>query len=276
MGFQEFKSDNCKNSGGEGEKRMRRTSVENALQVLKLFSMDEPELSVSAVAKKLHVAKSTAYRLLASLAEEEFVYKDTHSNLYSLGASVLPMMEVVRSQIHISNEVRPILSDLVINTNENAHLGILDGLHVVYLETVEGMFDPEDYIHIGKRKPAHCTSGGKAILAFNDDIADFAAQNLQSYTPFTVTNPQQFKKQLQQIREVGHVVSKQEYRPHIIAIAVPVYNERYEVIASISITIYKKRYSRRLKNRYVIELKNAAEKLSHIITLRKRRSDTHV
>src|SRR5690625_2692223 len=196
---------------------MRRTSVENALQVLKLFSIDEPELSVTSIAEKLQIAKSTAYRLLASLAHEGFVYKDTNSNLYSLGASVLPMMDVVKSQIHISHEVRFILRDLVIHTNENAHLGILEGLDVVYLETVEGKFAPDDYIHIGKRKPAHCTSGGKAILAFNEELADIAADNLQSYTSFTVTDQQEFKKQLRLIREAGYVVSKREYRPHIIA-----------------------------------------------------------
>lgn len=249
---------------------MSRTSVENALQVLKLFSMDEPELSVTAVAEKLQVAKSTAYRLLASLAKEGFVYKDTQSNLYSLGASIIPMMDVVKSQIHISNESRPILSDLVLHTKENAHLGILEGLHVVYLETVEGMYAPEDYIHIGKRKPAHCTSGGKAILAFNEEFAKIAAENLQSYTPFTVTEPQQFMKQLRHIGEVGHVVSKQEYQPHIIAIAVPVYNEKNQVIASISITIDKSRYSKCLEIRYINNLKKAAKELTAIIKLRKR------
>lgn len=177
----------------------RRTSVENALKVLKLFSMDEPELSVTAVSEKLKIAKSTAHRLLVSLAQEGFVYKDTQSNLYSLGASVIPMMDIVKSQIHISNEVSPILSDLVVNTRENAHLGILDGLNVIYLETIEGTYAPEDYIHIGKRKPAHCTSGGKAILAFNEEIAGIASNHLKQYTPYTITDRLQFIEQLRQI-----------------------------------------------------------------------------
>src|SRR5699024_569978 len=163
-------------------KLRRRTSVENALQVLKLFSIDEPELSVSFVSKKLQVAKSTAYRLLAFLAQEGFVYKDPQTNLYSLGTSVLPMMNIVKSQIPISNEVQPLLSELVINTKENAHLCILDGLHVVYLATFEGIYAPNDYIHVGKRIPAHCTSEGKVILAFNDEIANIAINHLHSYT----------------------------------------------------------------------------------------------
>lgn len=249
---------------------MSKTSVENALQVLKLFSMDEPELGVTKISEKLGVAKSTAYRLLASLAEEGFVFKDSNSNLYSLGLSVIPMMEVVQSQIPITLEAKPILSKLVINTNENAHLCILEGLEVVYLETIEGFYASNDLIHIGKRKPAHCTSGGKAILAFDQSLKEIAPNQLKRYTPYTITEKEEFKRQLETIRKESFVISKQEYREHIIAIAVPVFNDKQKVIASISITIDKKRYSDKLANRYINDLKHATAELTKIITLRKR------
>lgn len=253
----------------------KRTSVENALQLLKLFSMDEPELSVTAVAQKLNVAKSTAYRLLSSLAQEGFVYKDIPSNRYSIGASVLPMMDVVQSQIPITNEARPILTNLANQTNENAHLGILEGFHLVYLETVEGLYHSEDYIHIGKRKPAHCTSGGKAILAFNQEMANLVRNHLNPYTPYTVTDSTKFIEQLQTIKNNGYVISKQEYQPHIIGLAVPVYNDKNKVIASISMTIDTSRYMRNLENKFISALKKSANELTKMIILR-RRSDLYV
>src|SRR5699024_10592449 len=150
------------------------------------------------------------------------------------------------------------------------HLCILDGLHVVYLATFEGIYAPEDYIHVGKRIPAHCTSEGKVILAFNDEIANIAINHLHSYTRHKITDPLTFKKQLRSIRETGYVISKLEYKAHIVAIAVPVYNEKNQVIASISITIDVSRYTNELANRYIIELKKVAKELTYMIKLRKR------
>lgn len=249
----------------------KRTSLENALHVLKLFSMDEPEMSVTDVSRKLRVAKSTAHRLLSSLASEGFVYKDPHSNLYSLGASILSLANIVNSQIHISNEAIPILNMLVETIGENAHLAILEELDVVYLQTIDGVYSSVDYIHLGNRKPAFCTSAGQAILAFHPDTAVHASLQLRTYAKNTLTSPDAFLNKLKNVREKGFVICDQEYRNGITGIGVPVYDEKGQVIASLSITALSKRVlSERIINRYVTLLQKASKRLTEIIKLRKR------
>lgn len=248
----------------------RKTSLENALHLLKIFSMDEPELSVTSVSEKLNVAKSTAHRLLTSLAAEEFVYKDPHSNLYSLGLSILRMVEIISSQIHISNEAVPILNKLAEKIGENAHLAILDGSEVVYLQTIDGDYSSIDYIHLGRRKPAFCTSAGKVILAFNPEIAEIVAKQLTPYTKHTITDPKIFFQELENIRRLGYVISVKEYKEHITSLGVPVYNESGYVIASISITVdHARATSERIQRNYISLLRQAGKELTNIIRLRK-------
>ncbi|MFS0644092.1 IclR family transcriptional regulator [Siminovitchia sp. 179-K 8D1 HS] len=249
----------------------KRTSLENALHVLKLFSMDEPEISVTGVSRKLQIAKSTAHRLLSSLASEGFVYKDPHSNLYSLGSSILSLVNIVNSQIHISNEAVPILNMLVETIGENAHLAILEELDVVYLQTIDGAYSSVDYIHLGNRKPAFCTSAGQAILAFQPEMAERASTQLRPYTKNTIISPETFFKKLNSVRVDGFVICDQEYRNGITGIGVPVYDGKGKVMASLSITALSKRVSSpRIQRRYVSLLWEASEKLTDMIKMRKR------
>lgn|SRR5690625_1879244 len=249
----------------------KRTSLENALHLLKLFSMDEPELSVTEVSEKLGVAKSTAHRLLSSLAQEGFVYKDSQSNLYSLGFSILRLVEIVNSQIHISSEAIPILNTLVEEIGENAHLAILDGFDVVILQTISGDYSSIDYIHLGRRLPSFCTSSGKAILAFNPDIAKDVAKIMKPYTNKTIVDPKLFFAELEKIRKQQYVISVREYKDDITSIGVPVFNEVGHVIASITITIdYERATSNRVQNHYVSLLQRAGRELTKIIKMRKR------
>ncbi|WP_339164515.1 IclR family transcriptional regulator [Siminovitchia sp. FSL W7-1587] len=257
--------------GEEMPEEQKRTSLENALHVLKLFSMDEPEMSVTDVSRKLQVAKSTSHRLLSSLASEGFVYKDPHTNLYSLGSSILSLVQIVNSQIPIANEAVPILNMLVETIGENAHLAILEGLDVVYLQTIDGVYSSVDYIHLGNRKPAFCTSAGQAILAFHPKTAARASRQLRTYAVNTITSPDAFFQKLKDVQKNGFVISEQEYRDGITGIGVPVYNDKKQVMASLSITALTQRVSSdRIKNRYVTLLQKASGKLTEMIIWRKR------
>src|SRR6476620_10233269 len=67
------------------------SSLRNALRLLNLFSVDEPELQLQAIATRLEIGQSTAYRLVHTLIEEGFVMRDQSAKSYRLAASVLAM-----------------------------------------------------------------------------------------------------------------------------------------------------------------------------------------
>lgn len=254
------------------EKQQRKTSLENALTILKLFSIDTPEIGVTSLSHKLNISKSTAHRLLSSLMEEGFVYKDPQTNLYSLGSSILSLVNIVSAQLHISNEVIPILNMLVERTNENAHLTILEGMEVVYIQNLNGEYMSDDRIYLGARRPAFCTSAGQSILAYHQDAQSEAAWNLESYTSKTITSPELFLKKCSRIRKKGFALCEEEYESQVTGISVPVFDESRNVIASLSITGDSNRIATsKLNQKYIHLLKNSSRELTKIINLRKRR-----
>src|SRR6185437_12310973 len=77
----ETRPDRAKDADG----RRRLSSVATAIELLKAFSEDEVEFGISALAKRLGVAKSTAHRLATTLVSESLLEQDRATGKYRLG-----------------------------------------------------------------------------------------------------------------------------------------------------------------------------------------------
>lgn len=119
------------------EESVRPSSVQNAMHLLTLFSVEEPELGISEIADKMGIANSTAHRLVTTLASEGFIAKDLNTNLYRLGISILALSNIVTSTMEINQVSLPVLSELVKKTNESVTIAIFRGDEVIFLNRID-------------------------------------------------------------------------------------------------------------------------------------------
>ncbi|MFS0575702.1 IclR family transcriptional regulator [Sporosarcina sp. 179-K 3D1 HS] len=251
----------------------RNSSIENAMRILKTFSMHQPELRVVDIAGELNIAKSTAHRLLSTLASEGFVYKDPQSNHYSLGVSVLALTNIVNSQLPIVKEATPILNALTEKTGESSHLAIREGHEVIYLQKIENEYSVHVTTHIGRRNPVHCTSTGQAILAFETDevVDEILSGPLVKFTEHTITEPQQLRDKLKEVRRLGYVIDHQGFENNVISIGAPIFNSQDEVMASVNITGPVNRLkAMEAQRKCVEEVVTTARRVSNLVKLRKK------
>jgi IclR family acetate operon transcriptional repressor len=103
---------------------------------------------------------------------------------------------------------------------------------------VEGSEPLRVYSEPGSRAPIYATASGKAMLAFCD--ADLVERVIRSGMPpltaLTVTEPDQLRRRLEEIRRTGIDVNVGERRADVAAVAVPVLNGRGECVAALSIS----------------------------------------
>lgn len=219
------------------------SSVKNALRILNSFTMEEPEKKISDISAELGLNKSTVSRTMATLASEGFVYKDPETKKYRLGFSILTLSGIINSNMDIYKESHPVLNQLVESIGETAHISILDQLEVIYLQKVECNHPVRFLTHVGKRNPAYCTSSGKVILAFSREelVEAVIANGLKKYTKNTITDPDEFRQHLQEIRERGYAYSIEEFSEGVITIAAPVYDYTGKVVAALSVVGPKQR-----------------------------------
>src|ERR1700760_3428967 len=195
----------------EGERR-RLSSVATAIELLKAFSEDEVEIGISALAKRLGVAKSTAHRLATTLVSEKLLEQDRANGEYPLGIALFRLGTLVRRRMNVSEVARPHLFSLRQTTNETVHLAILDGTQIMYVYFLESTQAVRMRSDLGLRKPAYCTAEGQAILAFRppEIVQAVIRKGLQARTPQTITQPDGLMKVLDAVRQKGCAVEDEE------------------------------------------------------------------
>lgn len=213
------------------------TSVKNALRLLRSFTINEPEKSVTELSISLGLGKSTVSRLLTTLASEGFVIKDPNTRKYRLGLSILHLNTVLTTNLEITREAESILEQLVHEIEETVHIAVLEGVDIIYLNRVECKHPVQILSHIGRRNPSYCTSSGKVILAYQDEetIERVIKNDLKKYTVNTITDPSDFRSILQTIKSQGYAISIEEFREGVTSIAAPIYDYTGKVVYALSV-----------------------------------------
>jgi DNA-binding IclR family transcriptional regulator len=207
------------------------------MRLLKAFSEDEVEIGISALAKRLGIAKSTAHRLAATLVAEGMLEQNDDSGKYRLGVALFRLGALVRRRMEVSNEARPYLYALRETVNESVHLAILDGAEIMYVYNLESAHAIRSRSDLGVRKPAHSTAEGQALLAFQppEVIAHVMASGLHAHTPNTVTSPERFLKALAAVRQRGCAIEDEESEIGMVCVAAPIRDDSGAVVAALGI-----------------------------------------
>jgi DNA-binding IclR family transcriptional regulator len=209
-------------------------SVGSALDVLECFATDG-ELGVSDIARRLGVAKSTAHRLLQTLASRGFVEQDGLSGQYRLGMHLYELGALALARNQLRHAAMPFLRQVAAATGLTVNLSVPDGPDIVFVERIENSDGVRILGHFGRRLPAHTTSSGKAIAAWNHQ-AD-AARRRAGFPPRvsrTVRTETDWDRCLEKVRAAGFAASTNESFDGASSVAVPVVVRR-QAIASISV-----------------------------------------
>lgn len=212
-------------------------SVTNALAVLEAFTAERPELGVTELGQALGLGKSTVHRLLASLAARGYVRQNPQTGRYCLGFKAFEVGSLAAGRGAIREVAAPFLQDLMQAAKETVHLGILDEWDVVYIDKIDSHQPLQMFSRVGRRAPLHCTSLGKALLAFQPEefVDRFLRRRLKAYTPSTLTDPVLLRTELARVRAAGHALDDEEFAVGLKCIAAPLRDHTRRVIAALGI-----------------------------------------
>lgn len=200
------------------------TSVGKALQLLAAFRGTNPQLGVSELARRARMPKSTAFRLLADLEAAGFVERSGAK--YRLGLSLFELGS--RVGFNRPNGLRDLamhdLSELHVHTGLTAHLAVLEGSEIVYIEKIHGGTPLRTLTIPGARQPASCTGLGKAMLAYSDprDVRAVVESGLPRKTRHSIAEPGRFVHELGRVRETGIAHDREEAALGLACVAAPI------------------------------------------------------
>lgn len=240
------------------------SSLRNALRLLNLFTIEEPELRLSDIASRLEIGESTAYRLTNTLQEGGMLVRDSHTKSFRLAATILAKGNVILSKIDLCHISRPILEKLANETGEASHIAVFKENQVMYLYQIDSLNHVHLLSHAGRLNPVHCTSTGQILLAnqSNSIIQSIIEGGLKKYTPKTITEPNKLLQLLKKIQDQGYAVSTEELHEGVGSIAAPVKNKKGEVVASVSIAGPTSRMSPNTLPKLIKQVQKAANDIT--------------
>jgi len=239
-------------------------SILRATAILDAFR-DRPSMGVTELAKSLKLHKSTAHRLLSTLEGAGYVTQDLQSERYTLGLKVLDLARAFLPQQDLRTHALPVMRRLMQKTGETVILGILMDLQVVCIETVVSPRPISVGRLTGVRVHPHVSSMGKIMLAqLGPDVTErlIREKGLPRLTAKTITNPDEFRRHLDQVRRRGYAVNDEEEDVGLKCLATPIWNRSREVVAALSVAGPAPRLEKPAIERIAVNLRAAADEIS--------------
>lgn len=214
-------------------------TVAKAMIMLDIIAATSRPMRFNDILAQSPFPKPTTYRFLQTLVGQDMLGYDSQTGFYSLGSRLIRLAHSAWRSASLAPIAAPFLEALSQETGETIHLAKLDNAQVLYLDKRNAARPIAMFSDAGKIGPAYCTGVGKAMMAFLDDEMRDAVASRQSYyahTPHTITSKDALIAELEAVRAAGVAFDREEHEPNIICVAVPIINERGQVLGGMSMT----------------------------------------
>jgi IclR family KDG regulon transcriptional repressor len=211
--------------------------VSKILKILEALSASPAGLQLKDIADQTGINKSTAYRFLAHLESEGYLFRDDLGS-YLVGPKLVRLGAGATYQATLRKISRPVLQHLWKVTNETVNLGILDGQDVYYVDVVQSAHPFRMASPVGSWRPVYCTAMGKALTAYlPEDEREhvLCSIHFERCTPHTLTRLPQFRKELEKVRQCGYALDDEEATLGARCVSAPILHDGGKVAAAISV-----------------------------------------
>lgn len=213
-------------------------SLAKALAILDYFTTESPERGITELAELTGLYKSSVHNMVSTFEACGFIEKNEATNKYRLGNKILQLSNNLYQSHDLRNLVRPFMERVCAAFGENVYMASLSEGEVIYIDAVYPVGAYSARSIIGVKAPLYCTGVGKAILAWmsGSAIAEILSRGFEAFTPHTVRDPESLIRELTIIKERGYAIDDMEHEYGIKCVAVPIFNMRNVVVASLSVS----------------------------------------
>ena len=231
----------------------------NGMKILECFDENNEALTSKEISEMLGLNSSMVWRLIYTLEHIGYLKEIPNGDKYELNYKGLNFARNILNKIEVRKEARLYIEELSEKLKLNVNLAILEKDNVILIDRVNSPEIPDNYFHIGRCFPIHCSSSGKLLLANQPKEKREEIINKIEFTRLTsntIFKKEEFKEHLKQIREQKFAIDNEEYIKDTKCLAVPIRDKSGEVVASISIS------TRRLNITQNIEIKDKLNQIS--------------
>ncbi|MBO5372918.1 MAG: IclR family transcriptional regulator [Lachnospiraceae bacterium] len=214
-------------------------SAERIFKILELLA-DKGDMGLLELSQELNLNKSTVHRMLSSLIYMGYAKQNEDTQKYSLSFKLVTLAGQLLERTNILPIARPYLEELSLLSGETVHLVQREGNHILYIDKVESTTGSIRMVsHVGMVHPMYCSGVGKAIMSTmtEEEIIQIWNESIiEKKTEHTITDFEEFKEVLANIRKQGYALDNEENELGVRCIAACIYDYHKNVKYAFSIS----------------------------------------
>ena len=214
-------------------------AVQRALSVLGAFRYGERAITLTMIAERTGLYKSTVLRLLQTLMANDYISAGD-GGLYSIGPKPLILASMYQQSVQDHELVLPVLRYLVDQTNESASYSVARSATRICLYRVDSPHRIRDHLRPGDAFPLGKGASGKVLAAYANPLASGSEAVIKQVL----------------IRSFG------ETDPYATGMAAPVFQQGQIVTATVALSGPRDRFTDEAMLAAEVPLLNAARDLS--------------
>lgn len=228
-------------------------SVDRALAVLDCYDLEHTSFSLVELAKKIELSASTTLRLVTTLENRNYLFRNPDNGRYYLGSRIAQLGNNIFSNLDICQIAQPFLRELCTKYNESVGIYQRNGDVRVCITRINSNQTLRSVLMIGATYPLTRGAAGRILLAY----APPEVQNrLLTADPFTNIGA------LHSLKETGFTISNGERDTAVESIAVPIFNANRSVDHALFMTGPAGRLASQSKDDIVQTLRDTAMQIS--------------
>lgn len=237
-------------------------AVERALDILSAFT-DETELSLTEVAAKTQLHKSTVHRLLASLEGKDFITRNAETEKYRLGFRIWELAANLSQSDDPAILLQPEMERLRDSLGETISLYVRDGGERIRIQAVQSNQAIRRVAPIGARLPLNVGASSKVLIAYAD--SEIQEQVLAELEWSGAAEKQMFVRQMAEIRRVGYATSVEEREPGAAAVSAPIFNRGHKLVAALAVSGPSNRFTLEKMKEHASQIIESANRMGKML-----------
>lgn len=206
--------------GGTG----RMSSLSSAVSILRLFSIERSDLSVTEASRLLAIPKSSAHRLIRSMVDEGLLAPVGGTSRYRIGPLPFELSRIFERCSTLMDLIDAELSAVCRQSGHTGYISIIDGPDILVLRVHVGTQTLRVVTPLGSRSPAFETANGRVLLARLEDrdVRALYGRALKPRSPSSPKTINDLLAALDVIRRTGSAEAVDEGVPGVGSVAVSV------------------------------------------------------
>jgi DNA-binding IclR family transcriptional regulator len=236
-------------------------ALARGLALLEMLAAKPEPLTLNDFADSTALPKSTLVRLLAVLAEMEYVVRVDERPAYRLGHKVQQLASAYVANLDLTVVAEAYLKPVAARTGQTVNLGVLDGNQVLHLCVAEPDRPLRFTTALGARDHLYCTGLGKVLACELPDeqlAGCLPPEPFTAFTPQTLTTLADLRKDLKRTTRRGYALDDNERSVGLRCVAVGV-RLGGQLLAALSVSGPSGEFTPAQQREYVTALNEVAE-----------------